>query len=190
MGCSFASMHAARSVWRFAAVLGIAGSLLSVAPLRAAAPSVGVAVLPSLPHSPVDSVSDGAGEFEVLLSMARLQRDHRTAGLVSIGDHNGIRSSGGERALRRAVLTGVAVVKVAPLGEVAADPEELFVDAHRLTADQAGKVLRQCLERFGAPPAVADPDRPTKRELAAIRSHLRRFQAAFAAEGSALVAVK
>jgi L-asparaginase len=183
-------MHVTAPARRLATLLAITGSCFCLVTLGAAPPSIGIAVLPSPPRSPLDTVSDGAGEFEVLLSVARLRQEHCTTGLVSIGDRNGVRSSGGERALRRLALTGVTVVKLAPKGQVAADPQELFVDAHRLSAEQAGIVLRQCLERYGAPPAAADPDRPTPKELVAIRSHLRHFQAAFATDDSALVAVK
>jgi len=174
-------------VWRVRAS-AVALALASVC--AAAAPSVGVAVLHPAAWSPGDSVRDGAGEFEVLLCVARLQHAHAAAGLVSVGDRNGTRPCGGERALRRAVLTGVPVVKLAPGGEMAADPEQLFIDARHLTEDQAGRLLRQCLERFGAPPVATDPERPTARELAAIRSHLRRFHEAFVVESDALVAVK
>jgi len=167
-----------------AAVLAFAGVCL------AAEPSVGVAVVHTAASSPGDGARDGAGEFEVLIRVAQLRHAHAAAGLISVGDHNGSLQCGGERALRWAALAGVSVVKLAPGGEVAADPDQLFVDAGHLTEEQAHLVLRQCLERYGPPPAAADPARPTKNELAAIHSHLRRFQTAFAMEGVAIVAAK
>lgn len=158
--------------------------------LRAAPPSFGVAVLHGTAWSPGDSPREGAGEFEVLLRVAQLRREHAAAGLVSVGDHNGTRLCGGEHALRRAALTGLPVVKIARGGEVAADPDALFIDAGRLGEEQAGRVLRRCLELYGAPPVAIDPERPTGKELNAIRAHLRRFQAAFALEQGLLVAAK
>ncbi len=173
-------------------VRSVLAVVLPCAPLaiRAAVPDVGVAVLHSAPWSPNDAVRDGAGEFEVLLCVARLQHDHRVAGVVSVGDRNGTRESGGELALRRAVLTGVPVVKLAERGKVAADPDRLFLDAGRLTAEQASHVLQHCLEAFGAPPAAANPDRPTKKELVAIRAHLQRYQAALAVENRSMLAMQ
>lgn len=128
--------------------------------------------------SPGDSTREGAGEFEVLLRLAQLQKTHRAAGLVSVGDRHGMRRCGGENALVRATLSGVPVVKLAPQGEVAATPEGLFLDGGSLTAEQAKSVLEHCLARHGAPPSAADPDRSTARELAAIRAHLEPFQTA------------
>jgi len=175
-------------VWR--ALVPAAAALVVAGACLAAEPSIGVAVLHTAVSAPGDSARDGAGEFEVLLRVAQLRQAHAAAGLVSVGDHNGTLHCGGERALRRAALMGVPVVKLAPGGAMAADPEQLFIDAHHLTEEQAGRILRQCLAHYGAPPPVADPERPTKRELAAIRSHLRRFQEAFAVAGDALMAVK
>lgn len=145
---------------------------------QAASTDAGVAVLPAVAWAPGDSAREGAGEFEVLLRIAQLQRAHALAGLVSVGDRHGMRLGGGERALSRATLTGVPVVKLAPRGEVAASPDGLFLDGGTLTADQAGTVLRHCLARHGAPPVAADPAHPTRREIAAIRAHLEPFQTA------------
>lgn len=150
--------------------------------------SVGVGVLQSAAWSPGDAVRDGAGEFSVFLRTAQLQREHRAAGLVAIGDRHGMLRSGGERALRRIVLTGVAVVKLAPGGEIAASDHDVFLRGGALDAQAASLVLRQCLERFGAPPAVSDPENPTAAELASIRAHLQPFQQALALAAGSLLA--
>jgi hypothetical protein len=155
-----------------------AASLLSI---RASSPSssVGIAVLHAAPWAPGDAAREGAGEFEVLLRVAQLQRAHRVAGLISVGDRHGMRACGGERALSRVALTGIPVVKLARGGEVASTPADLFLDGRSLNEEQAKTTLERCLERFGAPPAAKDPEHPTKQELAKIRAHLSRFRQAF-----------
>src|SRR3954471_21244161 len=79
-----------------------------------AAPSVGVGVLHTVEWSPGDAARDGAGEFLVLLRAAQLQQWAQAAGLLAVGDHNGLLRAGGERALRRVALSGVVVAKIAP----------------------------------------------------------------------------
>lgn len=160
--------------------LVLLGWLGVVSGIEAAEPAIGVAVLHAAPWSPGDSAREGAGEFEVLLRIAQLQRSHRVAGLVSVGDRNGLRRCGGEDALAHAAASGIPVAKIAPGGEVAATPDALFLDAGRLDPHEASQVLSQCLQRHGPPPRAADPLRPTRRELAAIREHLRPFREALA----------
>lgn len=166
--------------------LALVGSLTGKVP--AAAVSVGVGVLHSAAWSPGDAARDGAGEFSVFLRTAQLQREHRVAGFVAVGDRHGMLRSGGERALRRIVLTGIAVVKLAPGGEIAASDRDVFLRGGALDAPAASLVLRQCLEHFGAPPPVSDPDNPTAQELAAIRAHLEPFQQALALASGAQLA--
>ncbi len=148
--------------------------------LRAQAPAngAGVAVLHSAPWQPGDTVRDGAGEFAVFLQAAQLKRKHRAAGLIAVCDRHGNLRSGGERALRRLVLSGLAVVKLA--SDTAPDLAEhpAFLDGGRLAPHDASDILARCLDRYGAPPAASDPEKPTQAELDALRAHLRPFQAA------------
>lgn len=169
-------------------MMAACASLLSTAALEAEH-SVGVAVLHTVPWSPNDSTRDGAGEFAVLVRVAQLRRAHTAAGLVSVGDHNGTLQCGGERALRRAALSGVPVVKIARGGEVAATPDGLFLDAGRLPEAQAVVVLERCLALYGTPAPALNPDQPTQRELAAIRAHLRNFQNLLAISAAQPIAV-
>ncbi len=173
-------MRVIRWVSRLLQLFGTIGSIIFslTTPAQAAPANVGVAVLQAAAWAPGDSTREGAGEFEVLLRIAQLQRAHAASGLVSVGDRHGMRPCGGEHALSRATLTGVPVVKLAPRGEVAASPDGLFLDGGNLTADQAVAVLRHCLIRHGAPPVAADPAHSTRREIAAIRAHLEPFQTA------------
>jgi hypothetical protein len=150
---------------------------------------VGIAVLHSTTHGPGDALRDGAGEFVILLRVAQVQRTSRAAGIVSVGDRNGT-LQGGERALRQAALSGVTVVKLAPAGEVAPSPDDLFLDAGHLTEQEASRLLARCLERFGAPPAAAHTERPTGSELAAIQAHLQRLRDLFSRENGLRVAAQ
>jgi hypothetical protein len=157
----------------------LAGLALS-APPAFAAPSAGVAILRAAEWSPDDPARDGAGEFEVWLRVAQLQRAHAAAGLVAVGDRRGVFRSGGERALRQVVFTGVVVAKLAPGGEVARAPDGLFLDAGMLAPETASTALTRALQRHGPPPAAANPERPTLAERTAIRVHLAKLQAALA----------
>ena len=152
---------------------------LTACPL--AATPAGVAVLRAAAWSPGDVVREGAGEFEVLLCAARLQHEHGTAGIVGVGDRHGLFLEGSERALHLLALRGVPVAKLTLGGDLAADPQGLFIDASGLSETTASALLTRCLERHGAPPSAADPEHPTARELAKIRAHLQPFREAFAA---------
>lgn len=138
-----------------------------------------IAVVRAAAWSPGDPVREGAGEFEVLLSVARVLRDHSEAAIVGVGDRHGLFSEGAERALRFVALKGVPVVTLAPGGDPVADPEGIFLDGGRLSVSQASAVLQRCLDHFGAPPRAADPAHPTPRELAAVRAHLELYRVAF-----------
>lgn len=167
---------------------GLALACCVMSPL--AATPAGVAVLRAAPWSPGDVAREGAGEFEVLLCAARLQQKHRSAGIVGIGDRHGLFTFGAERALRLLALRGVPIVKLARGGDVAADPDQLFLDATGLNEAEASVVLARCLERHGVPPIAADPERPTPRELTAIRTHLQPFRDALALASAPQLASK
>jgi hypothetical protein len=137
-----------------------------------------VAVLRAAPWSPGDPVREGAGEFEVLCQVASLQKTHRAVGLIAVGDRHGLFAHGAENALRFVALQGVPVARIAPGGEVAHDPDDLFLDCGHLTESEAAAVLERCLNRHGSPPAAANPDRPTPGELAAIHQFLIPFREA------------
>jgi hypothetical protein len=158
---------------------GALGLLVTAASPLVGTPA-GVAVLRSASWSPGDSTREGAGEFEVLICAAKLQREHRFAGIVGIGNRHGMFLDRAERALRHLALRGFPVAKVAPDGDLAADPEQLFLDATGLGEHEAAGILARCLERHGAPPSAANPEHPTEKELAAIRAHLQPFREAFA----------
>jgi hypothetical protein len=137
-----------------------------------------VAVLRAAPWSPGDTVREGAGQFEVLCRVASLQKGHRAVGLIAVGDRHGLFTHGAERALRFVALQGVPVARLAPGGEVAQDPDDLFLDCGHLAESEAAAVLERCLNRHGSAPIAANPDCPTPGELAAIRHYLVPFREA------------
>lgn len=162
-------------------VLGLALSVPALLFGQPQARTAAVAILHGAAWNPGDTTRDGAGEFAVFLQAAQLQKSHRAAGLVAVCDRHGHLRSGGERALRRLVLSGLAVVKLTRDALPAAGASAAFLDGGRLAPHVASEILSRCLERHGPPPAAADPENPTSAELAALRAHLRPFQAALAA---------
>jgi len=162
---------------------GLAGSAFAAAPAN-------IAVLHSAVELPGDATREGAGEFEVMVSVARLENDHGAVGIVGVGNRHGLFPKGGEHALHFFALRGVAVAKLTRGGDLASDPEGLFLGGSGLNEAEASTVLARCLERYGPPPSAADPDHPTPRELAAIRTHLAPFQQALAIAGAQRIALQ
>ena len=151
-----------------------------------AAPAVGV--IRNAAWSPGDTSREGAGEFSVLLQMAQLQQSGNRAGLLGVGAPHGVFAPGTERALRFAVLSGLPVVKLAPDGDVASCPDELFVNAGTLSENEAHRVLAEALEVHGAAPRASNPSHPTDKELVAIRAHVKRLQQHFSQPRPMIVA--
>lgn len=181
-------MQTTHRILRWLPWFGLATAVAFAAPAPRSA--AGVAVVHDAPWTFGEPARDGAGEFAVFLNVARLQREHRAAGLVAVGDRHGMLRSGGERALRQVALAGVAVVKLASRGEVAASDLDVFLSGGSLSAETAARVLSTCLQRYGAPPAAADPAKPNNQELARIRQHLERFQQELALAGATAIAAQ
>ena len=93
----------------------------------------GIAVIKNARWSPNDAERDGASEFEVLLSAARLLEQHALPGLVGIGNQHGAFLPAAELALSRVAAMGLPVVKVSAAGSVAANDENLFIEAGTLS---------------------------------------------------------
>jgi hypothetical protein len=120
----------------------------------------------------------------VFFKVASLQKAHHAVGLIAVGDRHGLLAHGAENALRFVALQGVPVARLAPGGEVAHDPDDLFMDCGHLSESEAAAVLAHCLHRYGSPPVAANPDRPTPGELAAIRLYLVPFREALGLAGA------
>ena len=145
----------------------------------------GIAVLRGDTYSPTDPVREGAREFKVFLTVAKLIRQSPLAGVIGITSRNGLLLPESAQALTRSVLMGVPVVTVAALGQVNADPNSLFIAAGRLDEADAQAVLSQCMLRYGNFQPSADPAHPTTAELDTIRHQVSQYQASFDAANSA-----
>jgi hypothetical protein len=156
-----------------------------------AAEAPGVAVIYDSPWAPGDASRAGAAEFSVLLKVAQLRQAHPLAGVVAVGYRRGLLQPATEDALNRASLMGVAVVRLAEgADKFPSVGGNCFVEVGAQAASSVEKILADCLALYGAPPAVANPARPTARELAAIHKVISRYQFAFdAAQGSKMAAL-
>jgi L-asparaginase len=84
------------------------------------------------------------------------------------------------QVLLRAVCSGMPVARVGRgNNEGFTQAVDLFIGGSNLTSTKARLLLMACLMRFGSLPPAADPDRPTKAELDAIRLKLAAYQAVF-----------
>jgi len=166
---------------RWALALAACAALAAGEILAAGVPQPpAVAVVRSAPWSPGDTAREGAEEFSVLMSLAQVQRGHALAGLVGVSGTHGVFQPGAERALRFAVFSGVPVVKIAARGDLAACPDEVFIEAGALSETEACRILAVVLARLGPAPRAVNPARPTESEFAAVRAHVRRLQEEFA----------
>jgi hypothetical protein len=170
-------MPITRKPWiRRACLLG-SGFLIVISSVALhAAEHAGVAVVHTVSWSPGDVVRDGADELSVLMSLARVQHEHRLAGLVGIGDTHGVFQNGEERALRFAALSGVPVVKVGASENVVHCPDDLFIEVGGVPEAEACRLLATALEHCGAPPRALNPTHPTADELSAIAHHVQRLR--------------
>ena len=165
--------------------------LILAASLAHAGDEAGVAVIYDAPWAPGDVSRSGAAEFTVLLKVAQLRQSYSRAGVVAVGYRRGLLQPATEEALNRAALMGVAVVRLAEGTEkVSAVGNTCFIEVGAQAASSVEKLLADCLTRYGAPPAAANPARPTARELSAIRKVIARYQFAFdAAQGNRVAAL-
>jgi len=154
-------------------------TILSLAATRIYAKEPAVAVLYGAAWSPGDAARDGAAEFEVLMCAANLRHANPLAGIVGVGRRNGSFAPAAEVALMRVVHMGIPVVRLAEHGPLPAHGSGVFVEAGSLSPAEAKHVLAECLSRYGAPPAAADPEHPTKKESAAIEAKLALYQFQF-----------
>ncbi|MDA2932915.1 asparaginase domain-containing protein [Acidobacteria bacterium AH-259-D05] len=131
-----------------------------------------------------DSYSDDAdSEVEILARIEKNLQEFELSGFVLEGiapyaSHNEPTTA----ALRRAVLTGMPVVRVGRgnhEGITSTNPNDLFIEGNNLTATKARLLLMACLMKFGSPRLPADLDNPTKPELDAIGAKIAQYQAVF-----------
>jgi hypothetical protein len=180
-------MPISRRSWVCLLSLLLAGGIALTSPC-AAEPAV--TVLYGTKWSPGDAARDGAAELEVFLCAANVQRANALAGIVGVGPRHGAFSPAAEGALQHVAHRGIPIVRLAAAGPFPAHDGDVFVEAGSLSPAEAKRTLEECLARFGAPPAAADPARPTREETAAIQAKLALYQVRFNARNAALVAMR
>lgn len=87
-----------------------------------------------------------------------------------------------DRMLRRAVLSGLPVVKVSrgdARGLVKVNPSNLFIEGNNAIATKARLLLTAAIMKYGAMPHAANPDAPTDAEIAAIKKKVAQYQTLF-----------
>ena len=156
--------------------------------LRAAEPTV--AVLYGAKWSPGDAARDGAAELEVLMCAASVRQATTLGGIVGVGLRHGAFSPAAEVALERVAHMGIPIVRLAAAEPLPAHDGDVFLEAGVLSPADAKRLLAECLSRYGAPPAAADPAHPTKQEVAAIQAKLAVYQFQFDTRSAAQVAVR
>jgi hypothetical protein len=149
-----------------------------------------VAEFHDIAWSPGDSSKNGASEMAILMCVAQLRQGHALAGLVCVGNRDGAFHAATEDTLARVALMGVPVVKLSQADPMPVNPDDVFIEAGVLPPATAKRLLSECLARYGAPPAAADPTHPTARELAATRAKLALYQTKFDAANATQVALR
>lgn len=124
---------------------------------------------------------DRTGEVDILARIEKNLRRAALAGFVGEGlAPYGILGLDVDAALRRAVFSGMPVVKVGRgNAEGFAPRTPPFLSGSNLTSTKARLLLMACLMKFGSLPVAADPGNPTEAEFAATQARLDQYQAVF-----------
>jgi hypothetical protein len=142
-----------------------------------------VTILKHARYLPDDSSGDPAAEVDVLARIEKNLREAPVAGFVAEGSAPfGSMTNAVDAALKRALLSGMPVVKVGrgnAEGPVHPSRVPMFIAGSNLTATKARLLLMACLLRYGALPPAADPANPTRAELEAVHNKLAEYQAVF-----------
>jgi hypothetical protein len=142
-----------------------------------------VTIVKSGRYLPDDPSGDAAAEVDILARTDKNLREAPLAGFVAEGSapfgsvHNAM-----EAALRRAVFSGMPVVKVGRgNAEGMVDPTRspFGVAGSNLTATKARLLLMACLMKLGSLPPAADPANPTRAEMDAVKAKLGAYQQIF-----------
>jgi L-asparaginase len=127
------------------------------------------------------AADDPAREVDILARIEKNLKDAPLAGFVGEGmAPYGILSEDVDGALRRAVFSGMPVVKGGRGNAEGFTPRiPPFLSGSNLTATKARLLLMACLMKFGSLPVAADPRNPTEAELAATMARLDEYQTVF-----------
>lgn len=91
-------------------------------------------------------------------------------------------SASQDRALEKAALNGLPVVKTArgdASGLVRVNPNNLFIEGNNLTTTKARYLLAAAIMKLGPLPRAANPDSPTPQELEKIKAKISLYQTIF-----------
>jgi L-asparaginase len=91
-------------------------------------------------------------------------------------------SASQDRALEKAVLNGLPVVKTArgdASGLVKVNPNNLFIEGNNLTTTKARYLLAAAMMKLGPLPRANNPEKPTAAELEKIKEKIQLYQTIF-----------
>ena len=130
-----------------------------------------------------DEVGSAASEVELLARIENNLREAPLSGFVGEGSAPfGSMSNSVDAALRRAVFSGMPVVRVGrgnAEGVVDARRNPLSIGGSNLTATKARLLLMASLMKLGSLPPAADPENPTEAERKAVDAKIAQYQAIF-----------
>ena len=134
-------------------------------------------------YLPEDSSGDPAAEVDILARIEKNLQEAPLAGFVAEGAAPfGSMSNSVDAALKRAMLSGMPVVKVGrgnAEGPVDPQRDPLAIAGSNLTATKARLLLMACLMRFGGLPPAANPDSPTQAEIEAVKAKMTEYKGVF-----------
>ena len=126
---------------------------------------------------------DPAAEKGIAASIDMLLGKYPLAGIVGEGlAPYSTMSASQDKALEKAVLSGLPVVKTArgdARGLVKVNPDNLFIEGNNLTTTKARLLLTAAIMKFGPYPHAADPEHATATEIAAIKKRVALYQDVF-----------
>jgi hypothetical protein len=134
-------------------------------------------------YLPDDTSGNAGAEVDILARIEKNLRDAPLAGFVAEGSAPfGAMSNPVDAALKRAVFSGMPVVKVGrgnAGGFVDPTRDPLAIAGSNLTATKARLLLMACLMKFGCLPPAADPAKPSAAEIEATKAKLKEYQTIF-----------
>ena len=130
-----------------------------------------------------DTAGDAAAEVDILARIQKNLQDAPLAGFIAEGSAPfGAIGNSMDAALKRAIFSGMPVVKVArgnAAGFVDKSRDPLAIAGSNLTSTKARLLLMACLMKFGSLPPAADPANPSQSEIDAVKKHLALYQDVF-----------
>jgi hypothetical protein len=134
-------------------------------------------------YMPAGDESEGEGEVEILARLHRNLAQEPLAGFVAEGTVPAGAVIGViDSALRRAIFSGMPVVKVArgnAEGISPPDPNGLYIGGSNLTATKARILLMASMMKLGSLPPARDPSAPAPEEVACLKAKIAEYQSIF-----------